>query len=822
QEAIYTLKQTGNHLKTYEFTSEPVLKSAQPKLFENNGSLILGYDFNILSGVSFEIFGRNIKNLTDGHVLDFTPNPYFSYELIIDSLNFLSLAGLPTSTTTRCESIITGKPSNYRNGLTTFQHMSVENHLFSNKNSGNKIKLSLYGDLMWDDLLPEHSIYTPLESYSCDDHLQMEEAVIEKLLRDYQQKMRSGNVMFCHLIALDHLGHLLKNIYHSRIQKCLQVYKRLIKRIIQTLRKDTLLLIMSDHGVEISGGHGGGRRRQLESVGWFIGHKISNHGMSDENLYNLNNKLYLNETFAHFKTDKNAENEFLNENDLMIKNYKFDSNYAQSSEDVSNSFFAHNRTIEDLKKQFLVTSQYNLLPTVLLFLNGRIPVHTHFTPAILDRNWLRESFYRKCIEIVYYKKYYQKPFWNRHSKEIYSIIEKILPFSFLNYKKSPIEPLSILNEQSLRNHLKALDNFIHNLSDETLLRFNHKLMNDLYEKWTGRVTEWVVLGISGLLLSVFLQMVRMSKRNFSKHSILFVTVLFFTILPSVHSIFFIYEDVLLCLGYIVLYLSMNSTEHESKDENFILNKFILNKLMKDTRFFIFLLTYYNISNQPVNQNRNNSIFYLILLTFVIYRNFINLLKIFKTSYFRKSKKIFSNGGQNVKFSIFIVLFYCSVFIFFFYIGFVKYKQVVFLYWLTETVFHSICSFQVLETKNIPKRNLLDFINIYLINLINSFFSFAFIFFPDILTYLISIDHRYLKYFIYRRDETLFWMIGQSAAFQKTQNIQKNDNLLTNNLKNHKTVVEAKKSELQKTAVETKKSELQKAAVDIEKSELQKT
>jgi phosphatidylinositol glycan class O len=62
--------------------------------------------------------------------------------------------------------------------------------------------------------------------------------------------------MIGHIIGVDHAGHTF-SASHLEIERKLNDTERLIKEIIKTMDKETVLLVFGDHGMTDEGNHGG-------------------------------------------------------------------------------------------------------------------------------------------------------------------------------------------------------------------------------------------------------------------------------------------------------------------------------------------------------------------------------------------------------------------------------------------------------------------------------------------------------------------------------------------------------------------------------------
>ncbi|KAM0686305.1 mannose-ethanolamine phosphotransferase gpi13 [Conglomerata obtusa] len=180
---------------------------------------------------------------------------------------FLSVAGLPTATSIRVRSILTGVSSNFLNGTDTFTHKIIEEDSIINKIKDESFYF--YGDDTWVDLFPIiKGRCSTIPAYGKDRTMESEKKIMNKLVYEIGEYKYA----FAHLSLLDCYGHDY-SIYSTEVRSILLEYNKMIESIYNKIDDDTLFVILSDHGVNDDGSHGGGNIKEISSVGIFLSKK---------------------------------------------------------------------------------------------------------------------------------------------------------------------------------------------------------------------------------------------------------------------------------------------------------------------------------------------------------------------------------------------------------------------------------------------------------------------------------------------------------------------------------------------------------------------
>ncbi|KAM0677936.1 mannose-ethanolamine phosphotransferase gpi13 [Binucleata daphniae] len=242
-----------------------LFKLKKPKSNVTSYKLDKKYDnlvFILLDGLRIDGACRtSAKSLYHNNMKFVNTLPYNNKQL------FLSVSGVPTATSIRVRSILTGITSNFLSGTDTFTHSKITEDSFINKIANETHYF--YGDDTWIDLFPvlkANSVTIP--AYGKDRTLKAEKVVMNKLVND----IGKYTYTLAHFSLLDCYGHDF-TIFSNECKAIMTEYDRMIEKIYKKMDENTLMVILSDHGVNDDGSHGGGSIKEISSTGIFISKK---------------------------------------------------------------------------------------------------------------------------------------------------------------------------------------------------------------------------------------------------------------------------------------------------------------------------------------------------------------------------------------------------------------------------------------------------------------------------------------------------------------------------------------------------------------------
>lgn len=173
----------------------------------------------------------------------------------------LSLCDLPTSTSVRIYSIFSGMPTGVcqtQDSLLPFE-CKVDNLVRQALRCN--MTVSFAGDETWINLFPDlqKGRYKTYCAFSKKTFAEEQEIIDEALAAVWKH-----DIAITHLVGYDLLGHIV-GIRHPRMRDFLALYDRFIFDLYSTMDRDCVLILLSDHGTEEDGDHGGASLKQRAS-----------------------------------------------------------------------------------------------------------------------------------------------------------------------------------------------------------------------------------------------------------------------------------------------------------------------------------------------------------------------------------------------------------------------------------------------------------------------------------------------------------------------------------------------------------------------------
>lgn len=111
------------------------------------------------------------------------------------------------------------------------------------------------GDYIWMDMFGEWFTRAyPYPSFNVRDLDSLDNSTSRDLLKEVERN--DFTLLIGHIIGVDHAGHTY-HAGHQEIERKLNDTERLIKRLIEGMDNETVLLVFGDHGMTDDGNHGG-------------------------------------------------------------------------------------------------------------------------------------------------------------------------------------------------------------------------------------------------------------------------------------------------------------------------------------------------------------------------------------------------------------------------------------------------------------------------------------------------------------------------------------------------------------------------------------
>ncbi|KAH9922562.1 hypothetical protein B0H21DRAFT_165025 [Amylocystis lapponica] len=202
------------------------------------------------------------------------------------SLLFDSFSDPPTTTLQRIKGLTTGSLPTFIDMGSNFGGSSiVEDSLISQLRTAGK-KVAFMGDDTWTTVFPDAFAFDmcfPFDSFNVEDLHTVDEGVERHLLplMRSHDKSHDWDVLIGHFLGVDHVGHRV-GPDHPTMQAKLAQMDDVLRRVVDLMDDDTLLIVLGDHGMDRRGDHGGDGILETAAALWLYskGPKLTFPGAS--------------------------------------------------------------------------------------------------------------------------------------------------------------------------------------------------------------------------------------------------------------------------------------------------------------------------------------------------------------------------------------------------------------------------------------------------------------------------------------------------------------------------------------------------------------
>ncbi|EPS67599.1 hypothetical protein M569_07175, partial [Genlisea aurea] len=194
------------------------------------------------------------------------------------AIGYHARAAPPTVTMPRLKSMVSGAIGGFLDVATNFNTQAfLDDNLIA---QFLKIgwKMVMLGDDTWLKLFPDmFHRHDGVSSFFVKDTVQVDHNVSRHLIKEL--RCNDWDLLILHYLGLDHVGHIggRKSIMMGpKLTEMDEVIKTIYKEMestVQSDRRGTLLLIVSDHGMTETGNHGGSSYEETDALALFVGTK---------------------------------------------------------------------------------------------------------------------------------------------------------------------------------------------------------------------------------------------------------------------------------------------------------------------------------------------------------------------------------------------------------------------------------------------------------------------------------------------------------------------------------------------------------------------
>ncbi|XP_040819160.1 GPI ethanolamine phosphate transferase 3 isoform X3 [Ochotona curzoniae] len=177
---------------------------------------------------------------------------------------YRSLVDPPTTTMQRLKALTTGSLPTFIDAGSNFaSHAIVEDNLIKQLNDAGK-RVVFMGDDTWKDLFPgAFSQAFFFSSFNVRDLHTVDHGILEHLYSTMDSS--EWDVLIAHFLGVDHCGHK-HGPQHPEMAKKLSQMDQVIQGLVERLENDTLLVVAGDHGMTMTGDHGGDSELEVSAA----------------------------------------------------------------------------------------------------------------------------------------------------------------------------------------------------------------------------------------------------------------------------------------------------------------------------------------------------------------------------------------------------------------------------------------------------------------------------------------------------------------------------------------------------------------------------
>ena len=186
------------------------------------------------------------------------------------------IADPPTSTLQRLKALTTGTLPTFMDLGSNFAGTAIEeDNLLAQLRDANRTLVHL-GDDTWHSLFPgyfEPNLTHSYDSFNVWDLHTVDDGITKHLLPLLSSEyVNQWDVIFGHYLGVDHAGHRYGPDHPAMTGKLRQM-DDVLRKFIEALDDETLLVVMGDHGMDVKGDHGGESDDEVEAALWMYSKK---------------------------------------------------------------------------------------------------------------------------------------------------------------------------------------------------------------------------------------------------------------------------------------------------------------------------------------------------------------------------------------------------------------------------------------------------------------------------------------------------------------------------------------------------------------------
>ncbi|KAL7063501.1 hypothetical protein AAHC03_02024 [Spirometra sp. Aus1] len=180
------------------------------------------------------------------------------------------LADPPTTTLQRLKALVTGSMPTFIDAGSNFGGTELQEDNLVKQWSLAGRKICFVGDQVWMELMPTGFFESfPMPSFNIKDLDTVDSAVreyfLKQLLPTTTLNASQCDILIGHMLGVDHCGHTYGR-KHPEMDRKLRELDDLLRNIVPQLSSSDLLVVFGDHGMTLSGDHGGDSAPELDAA----------------------------------------------------------------------------------------------------------------------------------------------------------------------------------------------------------------------------------------------------------------------------------------------------------------------------------------------------------------------------------------------------------------------------------------------------------------------------------------------------------------------------------------------------------------------------
>ncbi|KAG7453068.1 uncharacterized protein BT62DRAFT_959308 [Guyanagaster necrorhizus] len=186
------------------------------------------------------------------------------------SFLFNAYSDPPTTTLQRIKGLTTGSLPTFVDLGNNFGASSIAEDSIMNQLQLAGKSAAFMGDDTWISVFPDSfgpNMSFPYDSFNVEDLHTVDEGVITHLFPLLEDQSKPFDFLIGHFLGVDHVGHRV-GPDHPGMKAKLEQMNDVLKRVVELLDDNTLLVVLGDHGMDRSGDHGGDGSLETSSALW--------------------------------------------------------------------------------------------------------------------------------------------------------------------------------------------------------------------------------------------------------------------------------------------------------------------------------------------------------------------------------------------------------------------------------------------------------------------------------------------------------------------------------------------------------------------------